>query len=86
MEFEGTGRVVKHEPGRLYSFTTQGGITSTWTYRAEPEGKGTKLSVHVDYEVPERARPRLTSEPILESMRKAEAERAIQNLKVILDQ
>lgn len=75
MEFEGTGRVVKQEPGRLYSFSTEGGISSTWTYRAEPEGKGTKLTVHVDYDVPDRARPRLPSDAIWESMKKTEAER-----------
>jgi carbon monoxide dehydrogenase subunit G len=86
MEFQGTGRVVKHEPGRLYSFTTEGGIISTWVYRAEPERKGTKLTVHVDYDVPERARPRLPSDAIGDAMKKTEAERAIQNLKLILDQ
>jgi carbon monoxide dehydrogenase subunit G len=86
MEFEGTGRVVKHEPGRLYAFTTEGGIASTWTYRAEPEGQGTRLTIHVDYDIPERARPRLPSEALAESMRKSEAERVVQNLKLILDQ
>lgn len=85
MEFQGTGRIVKHEPGKLYSFTTEGGITSTWTYRAEPAGKGTKLSLRVDYEVPEKARLRQATNALRESMNKTEAEHALQNLKLILD-
>jgi carbon monoxide dehydrogenase subunit G len=85
MEFEGVGKCVKHEPGHLYSFQTKGGIASTWTYTAEPEGQGTKLTIHVDYEVPERARPRLPADKVGDAMKKTEADRVIQNLKVILD-
>ena len=85
MEFEGTGRCLKYEPGKLYSFKTEGGIESTWTYQAEPEGQGTKLTIRVDYDVPETAKVLLPAEKIAESMRKAEADRVIQNLKHILD-
>jgi carbon monoxide dehydrogenase subunit G len=86
MEFEGRGRCLECQPGKLYSFRTEGGIASTWTYLAEPDGKGTKLSIHVEYEVPERARPRLPSDAIAEAMKKTEAERVVLNLKHILDQ
>jgi carbon monoxide dehydrogenase subunit G len=86
MEFEGRGRCLQHEPGKLYSFRTEGGIASTWTYRAEGEGKGTRLSIHIEYEIPERARPRLPSDAIAEAMKKTEADRVVQNLKHILDQ
>jgi carbon monoxide dehydrogenase subunit G len=85
MEFEGIGRCLKYEPGKLYSFKTEGGIESTWTYKAEPEGSGTKLTIHVDFDIPERAKSRLPSEKMAESMKKSEADRVIQNLKVILD-
>src|SRR6516165_1077644 len=56
MEFEGTGRCLKYEPGKRYSFKTEGGLASTWTYTAQPEGKGTKLAIHLEYDVPEKAR------------------------------
>jgi carbon monoxide dehydrogenase subunit G len=87
MSFEGIGRCLKYEPGRLYSFKTEGGIESTWTYKTEPEGDGqaTKLTIHVDYAVPERARPILPSDKIGDAMKKTEADQVIQNLKTILD-
>jgi carbon monoxide dehydrogenase subunit G len=86
MEFEGRARCLQHEAAKLYSFRTEGGLVSTWTYRAVTDGKGTKLTIHVDYEIPERARPRLPSDALAESMKKTEAERVVQNLKHILDQ
>ena len=52
-EFEGTGKCVKFEAGKLYSFQTQGGLESTWTYTAAPDGEGTKLSVHVEFKIPD---------------------------------
>jgi carbon monoxide dehydrogenase subunit G len=85
MEWQGVGRCTKYEPGKVYAFKTEGGIESTWTYSAAKDGDATKLSVLVDYDVPEKARPRLPSEAIGEAMKKTEADRAIQNLKVILD-
>ena len=85
LEFEGAARCVAYEPGRLYSFKSEGGIESTWTYRAEPDGDGTRLSLHMEYTMPERALVRMTSESLIESMERSEGDRAIQNLKVILD-
>lgn len=86
LEWEGVGRCLQVEPGRLYSFQTEGGIQSTWTYRAEPEGKGTKLSVRVEYEVPPKAVPLMPTEAVLANRRQTETEQAIKNLKEILDQ
>ena len=47
MEFLGTGRSLRYEPGKMYSFKTEGGIESTWTYTVAPEGKGTRLTIQV---------------------------------------
>jgi uncharacterized membrane protein len=85
LEFEGTARSLEHEPGRRYAFQSEGGIESRWTYRAEPEQNGTRLTVDLEYEVPERALPILPTESILNSMRQSEIDRAVQNLKTILD-
>jgi carbon monoxide dehydrogenase subunit G len=85
MQFQGVGRCLQHEPGRLYSFQTEGGIDSTFTYRAETEGQGTKLTIDVEYKVPEAKLGRLASDLMAEDMKKAEADRVIQNLKTILD-
>ena len=85
LDFEGRGRCLKHEPGKLYSFTTEGGIKSTFTYEATPAGKGTNLKVRLEYEVPERAISVLPVEEIAIKMRQTEAEKALQNLKTILE-
>jgi hypothetical protein len=85
LEFEGTGTCLAYEAGKLYSFRTEGGISSTWTYKAEPEGAGTKLSIRVEFQVPERARSVIPIGAAAESMKKTEAERVVQNLKHILD-
>lgn len=52
MEFEGIGRCVKHQPGRLYVSKTEGGIEGTITYRAEADGEGTKLSIESECRIP----------------------------------
>jgi carbon monoxide dehydrogenase subunit G len=84
-EFEGTGRCLKYEPGKLYSFQTEGGLASTWTYRAEPDEGGTKLSVHVEFEAPADLAGALPPPEVVEKMKRAEGDLVIQNLKAILD-
>jgi carbon monoxide dehydrogenase subunit G len=85
MEFTGTAECLKYEPGKVYSFRTQGGISSTWTYTVTPSGSGTDLHIQVEFEVPENARSRLPAAPVADNLKKVEAERVVQNLKAILD-
>jgi carbon monoxide dehydrogenase subunit G len=84
-EFEGTGRCLKYEPGKLYSFQTQGGLESTWTYRAEPDAGGTKLAVHVEFKIPANLGAAVPPPQTLEALKKAEGELVINNLKTILE-
>ncbi len=49
MEFEGIGRCRKHEPDRVYSFKTEGGVDSTWTDRAALDGEGTQLIAYLGF-------------------------------------
>jgi carbon monoxide dehydrogenase subunit G len=85
MEFTGTAECLKYEPGKLYSFRTEGGMASTWTYRAEPEGGGTKLSIHVEYEVPEGLLARIRGAGDAAQMEKDVSEQVLQRLKTVLD-
>lgn len=80
LEFQGAGRCLDYQPGKLYSFRTEGGLESTWTYRAAPDGKGTRLTIEVEYTVPEGLLSRLRPDP-----HKAEVEHVVHNLKTILD-
>jgi carbon monoxide dehydrogenase subunit G len=85
LEFEGTGMRTSYEPARLYAFETQGGIPSRWTYQAEPEGNGTRLSVHLEYEIPEKALGVIPVGAAADALRQQSAETAVKNLKSILD-
>jgi hypothetical protein len=85
MEFQGTGVSLKWEPGKVYSFKTEGGIASTWTYTATPDNAGTKLTIRVEYDVPEKAKSKIPAAPVADAMKKTEADRVVQNLKTILD-
>lgn len=81
MEFQGIGRCVEHQPGRLYVSKTEGGIEGTVTYRVEPEGNGTKLSIDSECAMPAK----LPAQNVLERMNRTEAERIGEGLKAILD-
>ena len=84
-EFEGTARSVKYEPGKAYSFVTEGGLQSTWNYRVEPDGDGTKLSVDVEFQIPEGLKAKLPPAQVIDSLKKAEGEMVINNLKALLE-
>jgi uncharacterized membrane protein len=85
MVFEGTARCTKKEAGRLYSFESEGGIKSAWTYTAQAKDGGTELEVHVDWEMPESFLSHLTTDDALAKLRDTEVESAIANLKIVLD-
>ena len=85
MPGEGTARSVKYEPGKVYSFVTEGGLQSTWNYRVEPDGDGTKLSVDVEFQIPEGLKARLPPAQVIDSLKKAEGEMVINNLKALLE-
>ncbi|QDV40422.1 Polyketide cyclase / dehydrase and lipid transport [Stieleria neptunia] len=84
-EFQGSAKTVQHEPGRCYSFVTEGGIESQFTYRAEPEAAGTKLTVTVEAEIPAA----LAGVEGLDELLAGAAERgqqSMQKLKSLLEQ
>ena len=83
MEFVGTGRSVAYQPGKLYSFKSEGGIESTWTYTVAPEGKGTRLTIQVEYQPPTSVLGRLRGDS--QGRHQAEVDHVLQNLKAILD-
>lgn len=84
-EFEGTGRCLDYQPGQIYVFRTEGGLESQFTYRAEPDGEGTRLTVTTEFDVPDALLARLPSVEVLERMGRLEAEMVTLNLKAILD-
>lgn len=85
VEFSGRAETVTFEPGRMFRYRTTTGVQSTFTYSAEPEGKGVKVTVDVTYEVPPALLSRMQT-AVVEKLNDAEGVRAVENLKAILDQ
>ena len=84
-EFEGTGTCVEYEAGTRYSFVTEGGIASKFTYSAEPQGEGTNLTIDVEFEIPEILSAQEGLEELLASA-KQRGQEAVQSLKAMLEQ
>src|SRR5687768_7148649 len=49
----GHSRCTAAERPSRYQFQTVTGNRSTWTYRFDPEGSGTRVTLEVEYDVPE---------------------------------
>jgi uncharacterized protein YndB with AHSA1/START domain len=62
-------------------------IDTTFTYSFEPEGGGTKITLDVEYETPEKVLGgKLADKLVVERMNEHEADAAIKNLKVVLEE
>ena len=86
IDFEGTATCTQHESGQSYAFKTEGGIESTFTYLAEADGTGTKLTIRVDFELPASILSLAGLDGLLASAKQKEIETVTENLKTILNQ
>jgi carbon monoxide dehydrogenase subunit G len=82
----GRSRCTKLERPRTYQFKTETGSRSTWTYSFEPGAADTRLTLVVDYDVPENMLARFAAQGVLEKMNQDRAAEALKNLKVLLEQ
>ena len=71
-------------PGR-YQFQTVTGNRSTWTYRFEPNGTGTRVTLEVEYDVPQSILARVASEGALAKMNEDRGRETLANLKALLE-
>jgi ribosome-associated toxin RatA of RatAB toxin-antitoxin module len=85
VEFSGRAETLSYEGGKKFTYRTTTGIQSTFTYSAEPEGKGVKVTVDVTYDVPSTLLSKMQAS-VVEKLNDAEGVRAVENLKAILDQ
>jgi carbon monoxide dehydrogenase subunit G len=69
----------------LYQFKTLTGNKSTWTYRCESSGGGTKLALEVEYDVPQSQLARFASEAVLKKMNHNTAREIVNNLKALVE-
>jgi uncharacterized membrane protein len=84
VELVGDAETVAYEPARRFSYRTTSGALSTFVYSAQRDGAGTRVSLEVDYELPHTALGRMEA-AVLEKLNDSDAQRAVDNLKVILD-
>ena len=84
-EFSGRAETVGYEAGKKFSYRTTTGVESTFTYTAEPQGGGVKVTVDVTYDVPGTLLSKMQAS-VVEKLNDAEGVRAVENLNAILDQ
>lgn len=85
IELSGKAETVRFVPGKEFVYKTTTGAKSTFTYRADPAGAKTKLSLNVEYEVPTNALGKMKAS-VFEKLNDAEGKRVVENLKALLDE
>jgi hypothetical protein len=81
----GSSRCTKLERPRLYEFETVTGNRSTWQYLFEPDGTGTRVTLRVDYDVPQNQLARFATEGSLQAMNENRAAEVLANLKGLVE-
>jgi hypothetical protein len=69
-----------------YQFETVTGNHSTWTYNFEPRDTTTRVTLEVEYDVPQNMLARYASQSLLEKMNQERAAEALSNLKGLLEE
>ncbi len=85
VELSGKAETTGYMAGQSYSYKTTTGALSQWTYSVEPAEEGTKLTVDIEYEVPENVLGKIVDKMALEGINDHEGEQAVENLKAILE-
>lgn len=85
IELSGKAETVRFVPGKEFVYKTTTGAKSTFTYRADPAGAKTKLSLNVEYEVPTNALGKMKAS-VFEKLNDAEGKRVVENLKALLEE
>jgi carbon monoxide dehydrogenase subunit G len=82
----GNTRCTRLERPRLYEFETVTGNHSTWQYRFDPDGGGTRVTLRVDYDVPQSQLARYAAEGQLQAMNEQRAVETLANLKGLIEE
>lgn len=84
VEIKGRAETADYQEGKHYSFKTTGGIASTFGYTVEPEDGGTRLTMDVEYEIPQNVLAKALDKAVIERLNDQEGDRAVENLQAIL--
>jgi hypothetical protein len=84
VNFNVTVTYVEHEEGVYDVLRIEGGVSSTTTWRYEPEGDGTHVTATFEYEVPGSALGRIADMLVIERLNSKNLEQSLENAKTIL--
>jgi carbon monoxide dehydrogenase subunit G len=82
----GQTRCTALDRPRRYQFQTMTGNRSTWSYRFEPKDAATRVTLDVEYDVPQNMLARYASQGALEKMNQERAAEALSTLKGLLEE
>lgn len=85
VDLRGKAEVVEYTPPTKVVVLSRGDADSTWTYRMEEAGEGTKVWVEVDYELAETALQRIVNKAVINRLAQKTTEQMLENLKIILE-
>lgn len=80
----GNSKCIQAERPTVYQFQTVTGNPSTWTYRFDADSAGTRLTLEVEYAVPENMLARHASQGVLEKMNVERAREIVENIKTMI--
>ena len=81
----GNSRCTQYQKPSVYQFKTLTGNPSTWTYRFEPAGGRTKLTLEVEYELSQSQLARFATAGALEQMNRNRAREIVANLRALIE-
>lgn len=84
VHLKGHSKIEEHKPGKLVRLRTEGGVTSTWTWRFEGNGVGTRLTVDMSYTIPVPVLGKL-AEAVVAKMNERETDVMLEHLKTICE-
>jgi len=80
LTFEGEAKISDFVPNQKLSFNATGKLDSTWTYELEPVGDQTKLSVSVEYDLPESLWAKIKDRIAYSRINESQAEQLLVNV------
>jgi carbon monoxide dehydrogenase subunit G len=84
MRIQGESEVLEHIPNQKVITQSKKGIESKFIWRYQPEGKGTRLQVEVDYIVPVPLLGKL-AESVVAKLNEHEADVLMENIKTRME-
>ena len=81
----GNSKCTEYKKPSVYQFKTLTGNPSTWTYRFDPSGNNTRLTLDVDFELPQGQIARFAASDALEKMNRNRAREIVENLKALIE-